>query len=110
MGQRMNEFFAMAPAEQQRRLDEMIDRMRQPRTPRPQSDVRDRRRDGQGRGNWANMTEAQRDERSKRRLDRSSATQRAQMTEFRRRLVACANSAASTISHPAADAAGGGGA
>jgi hypothetical protein len=90
MGQRMNEFFAMSPADQRRRLDEMIDRMRQPRTQRPQNatrDGRDARGAGQGRGNWANMTEAQRDERAKRRLDRSSATQRAQMTEFRRRLV-----------------------
>jgi hypothetical protein len=88
MGQRMTEFFAISPADQQRRLDEMIDRMRQPRPQRTQNVARDGRGAGQGRGNWANMTEAQRDERSKRRLDRSSATQRAQMTEFRRRLVA----------------------
>jgi hypothetical protein len=90
MGQRMTEFFAMSPADQQRRLDEMIDRMRQPRAPRSQNATRDGRDDrgaGQGRGNWANMSEAQRDARAKRRLDRTSATQRAQMTEFRRRLV-----------------------
>ena len=91
MGQRMTEFFAMSPVDQRRRLDEMIDRMRQPRAQRSQTagrDGRDRRGSGQGRGNWANMTEAQRDERAKRRLDRTSATQRAQMTEFRRRLIA----------------------
>jgi hypothetical protein len=87
MDQRMNEFFALSPVDQKRRLDEMIDRMRQPRPSRPQSDARGGRGDGQRRGNWANMSEAQRDERAKRRLDRSSATQRAQRTEFRRRLV-----------------------
>jgi hypothetical protein len=90
MGQRMTEFFAMSPVDQRRRLDEMIDRMRQPRAPRPQNAARNDRNDrgaGQSRGNWANMTESQRDARSKRRLDRTSATQRAQMTEFRRRLV-----------------------
>jgi hypothetical protein len=87
MEQRMSEFFAMSPADQRRRLDEMIDRMRQPRAPRAQNTTRDGRGAGQGRGNWANMSDAQRDERAKRRLDRSSATQRAQMTEFRRRLV-----------------------
>jgi hypothetical protein len=87
MGQRMTEFFAMSPVDQRQQLDEMIDRMRQPRPQRPQNAARDGRGAAPGRGNWANMTESQRDERSKRRLDRTSATQRAQMTEFRRRLV-----------------------
>lgn len=86
MEQRMNEFFAMPAADQQRRLDEMIDRMLRPREPSPQNLGRDRGGDGPGRGNWANWTEAQRDEHAKRRLDRTSATQRAQFTEFRRRL------------------------
>ena len=80
MEQRMDEFFAMSQADQQKRLDEMLDRMRQPRTgqrPNP---------GGGDRGGWANLTEAQRDERSKRRLDRTSPKIRAQFTEFRRRL------------------------
>jgi hypothetical protein len=52
----------------------------------------DRRRNDGGKGadrggrNWGNMTEAQRDERSKRRLDRSTPKMRAQFAEFRKRL------------------------
>jgi hypothetical protein len=88
MERRMNEFFAMAPAERQQRLDEIIDRMMQPRPSGTQTAGFTRRGDGQGRGNWANMTEAQRDERAKRRLDRTTATQRAQFSEFRRQLEA----------------------
>ena len=78
--QRMDEFFVMSPADQQQRLDEILDRMTQPRTDRQNGDGR------RGRGNWGNMTEAQRDERAKRRLDNTSPKLRAQFSEFRRRL------------------------
>jgi hypothetical protein len=87
MEQRMGEFFAMSPTDQRQRLDEVIDRMRARRGQRSANANGNRGGDRGGRGNWANMTDAQRDERAKRRLDRSSATQRAQFTEFRRRLV-----------------------
>jgi hypothetical protein len=96
MERRMNEFFAMPPQEQQKRLDEIIDRMTQPREGRPPGDGSragrgDGRRSGRGdggRGGWGNMTEAQRDERSKRRLDHTSPKMRAQFTEFRKKLEA----------------------
>jgi hypothetical protein len=89
---RMDEFFALPVADQQKRLDEILDRMQQWRQTRGQdggardASARDGRRDGRGRGGWQNMTEAQRDERSKRRLDRTSPKLRAQFSEFRRRL------------------------
>jgi hypothetical protein len=85
--ERMDEFFALPAAEQQKRLDEILDRMSRPREDRSQgADRGDRGRDSRGPGNWANMTEAQRDERSKRRLDQTSPKLRAQFSEFRRRL------------------------
>lgn len=89
--ERMNEFFALPPADQQKRLDEILDRMAQPRENRPRDanrggGGRDRVSDGRGRGNWGSMTEAQRDERSKRRLDQTSPKARAQFSEFRQRL------------------------
>jgi hypothetical protein len=87
--QRMGEFFAMSATAQRQRLDETIDRMRERRQQRSQNASSNRGGGGgdrRGRGDWANMTEAQRDARAKRRLDRTSATQRAQFTEFRRRL------------------------
>jgi hypothetical protein len=91
--QRMDEFFAMSPADQQRQLDEMLNRMIARRNERAldqnsRGQQRDgaRRSGGGERGNRAGMTEAQRDERSKRRLDRTSPKMRAQFAEFRRRL------------------------
>jgi hypothetical protein len=85
--QRMNEFFTLSAADQQKRLDDIINRMQQPRQDRGQDrgGRNGARRDG-ARGGWGNMTEAQRDERSKRRLDQTSPKMRAQFTEFRRRL------------------------
>lgn len=82
---RMDEFFAMSPADQQKRLDEILNRMNEPRQRPPEGARRDRNGSG-GRGGWGNMTEAQREERSKRRLDRTSPKIRAQFSEFRRRL------------------------
>jgi hypothetical protein len=80
--QRMDEFFAMTAAQQRQRLDEIIDRMSQPREQRSDRAGRGDR----GRGDWRNMTEAQRDERSKRRLDSTSPKARAQFAEFRKKL------------------------
>jgi hypothetical protein len=98
MERRMNAFFAMSPQEQQKRLDEIIDQMTRPREGRSQNggdragraDGGSERagRDDGGRGGWRNMTEAQRDERSKRRLDQTSPKMRAQFTEFRKKLEA----------------------
>lgn len=87
--ERLNDFFAMSPADQDKRLDEIIDRMSQPREGRQQNNGGNpgaRPGDGRGPGNWGNMTEAQRDERAKRRLDHTSPKMRAQFTEFRKRL------------------------
>jgi hypothetical protein len=86
---RMDEFFAMPAADQQRQLDEMLDRMATRRNSPPRANgqpwraVAGQQGDGGRRGN---MTDAQRDERAKRRLDRSSPKMRAQFAEFRRRL------------------------
>jgi hypothetical protein len=86
--ERMNEFFTLPRQQQQQRLDEILNRVaqrqNQPRQPR-QADRGDRGDRG-GRGGWQNMTEAQREERSKRRLDQTSPKMRAQFSEFRKRL------------------------
>jgi hypothetical protein len=86
--QRMDEFFAMAAPDQQRQLDEMLNRMAA-RGNQPAGANRPQRRSagprGEG-GGGRNMTDAQRDERAKRRLDHSSPKMRAQFAEFRRRL------------------------
>ncbi|MCI0334726.1 MAG: hypothetical protein L0228_16040 [Planctomycetes bacterium] len=87
--QRLNDFFAMSPADQQKRLDEIIDRMSLPREGRQPNNGGNPgagRGDGRGQGNWGSMTDAQRDERAKRRLDHTSPKMRAQFTEFRKRL------------------------
>ena len=77
--ERMNEFFAMPKADQQKRLDEIINRMNQ---------LSDNQRQGAntGRGSRAGMTEAQREERSKKRLDNTTPKTRAQFSEFRKAL------------------------
>jgi len=87
MEERMNEFFAMSPTDQQKRLDEILNRMSQPREDRSQNGGNQAGPgDGRGRGDWGSMTEGQRDERAKRRLDRTSPKMRAQFTEFRKKL------------------------
>lgn len=86
--QRMDAFFAMSKTDQQKRLDEIIDRMSQPRNNGRGNGERGPQAGRGDRGGWANMTEAQRDERSKRRLDRSSPKMRAQFSEFRKKLEA----------------------
>lgn len=77
--ERMNEFFALPKADQQKRLDEILNRMNQPRDTQ-------RRGANNGRGNRPSMTEAQREERSKRRLDSTTPKTRAQFTAFRKAL------------------------
>jgi hypothetical protein len=86
--QRMDEFFAMPRADQQKRLDDIINRMSQPRGNRNRGGQNggDGRGWGGDRGGRSSMTEAQREERSKRRLDGSTPKMRAQYAEFRRML------------------------
>lgn len=80
--QRMNEFFAMSKAEQQKRLDEILNRMTQPRN--GNQNARGNRNGGGPGGR--NMSEAQREERSKRRIENTDPKMRAQFSEFRRML------------------------
>ncbi len=80
--QRMNEFFAMSKADQQKRLDEILNRMAQPRSA---NQAARGNRNGGGPGG-RNMTEAQREERSKRRIENTDPKMRAQFSEFRRML------------------------
>jgi hypothetical protein len=83
--QRMDEFFALSPEDQQKRLDEIIDRMLERRKEREQNPQADgNRRGGGGRQGWQNMTDAQRDAARKQRLDRTSPELRAGFSEFRR--------------------------
>jgi hypothetical protein len=86
--QRMDEFFTLTASDQQRQLDEMLSRMSARRNQAPGANRQQRRSAGPGSdgGRGRNMTDAQRDERAKRRLDHSSPKMRAQFAEFRRRL------------------------
>lgn len=79
--QRMNEFFAMSKADQTKRLDEIINRSAQ-----QQKQNQGNNANRGGGGNRGNMSEAQREERSKRRLDSTSPRTRAQYAEFRKAL------------------------
>ena len=83
---RMDEFFKLPSEQQQQRLDEIIDRMEQRRQERAQNPNANRGGGGRGGDRDRNMTDAQRDQRRKERLDRSSPKMRAQFTEFGRRL------------------------
>lgn len=90
MNQRMDEYFTLSKTEQQKRLDEIINRMVQSRNSQQQrqnSGANGGRSNDNNRGDRnRNMTDAQREERSKRRLDRSTPKQRAQFAEFRKQL------------------------
>lgn len=81
--ERMDEYFKMTKAEQQKRLDEILDRI--VKSQNQQQANANQNQNGR-RGNRGNMTDAQREERSKSRLDRSTPKMRAQMDEFRRQL------------------------
>ncbi len=82
--QRMDEFFQLPPNQHRQRLDEMIDRMEQRIKERAQNPTANR--GDRGGGGGRNMTETQRDQRRKERLDRTNPKMRAQFTEFGRRL------------------------
>lgn len=81
--QRMDEFFQLPKAEQQKRLDEMIDRMQA-----RQNNGGGRGGPGGGPGGWGgrNMTEAQRDQRRKEMISRTDPKMRAQFDQFRQML------------------------
>ena len=81
--QRMNEFFAMSKADQTKRLDEIINRAV---AQQKQNHGQNANRGGNGGGNRGSTSEAQREERSKRRLDSTSPKMRAQYSEFRKML------------------------
>jgi uncharacterized membrane protein len=86
MQQRMDEFFAMSKAEQQKRLDDILNRAVAARnSPRQGNGQANRGNRGGNRGG-RNMTDAQREQRSKQRLDRTNPKMRAQFTEFRKQL------------------------
>ncbi len=76
--QRMNEFFAMSKADQTKRLDEIIDRMK--------ANTAGQNAGNRNGGNRAGMTDAQREQRSKQRIENSNPNTRAQSSEFRRML------------------------
>ena len=74
----MDEFFELSKVDQQKHLDEIINRMSQPRNNQRQNAGRN-----QNGGGRSSMTEGQREERSKRRLDSTSPRMRAQYAQFR---------------------------
>jgi hypothetical protein len=90
MQKRMNEFFAMSPADQKKRLDEIIDRNLKRQKER-QAQVAAGQggaggggaAGGGGRGGRQNMTDGQREQARKERLDNSSPMERAQGDKFR---------------------------
>ncbi len=85
--QRMDEFFAIPPAEQKKRLDDMINRMLERQKERAKNPNAGAQANNDGRrGNRPPMTESQRDQRAKQRLDRSTPQARAQRDEFRKML------------------------
>jgi len=84
--QRMDEFFAMSKADQQKRLDEILDRMVKSQQQQNNQGANNGQSATNGRNRRGNMTAAQREARSKQRLDRTSPKMRAQFAEFRKQL------------------------
>jgi hypothetical protein len=94
--QRMNEFFSMSKADQQKRLDEILNRMVETQKNAQSGGQALSGGQGQrgqnangnqgGRGNRSGMTDEQREERSKRRIENSDPTSRAQYSQFRKAL------------------------
>lgn len=82
MQQRMDEFFAVSKADQQKRLDDVLNRIVASRKSSQQGSGQANRGNRGGRS----TTDAQREQRSKQRLDRTTPTMRAQFTEFRKQL------------------------
>jgi len=83
--QRMDEFFKMSPDEQRQRLDQMIDRMLARQKERAQNPNVNANANGRGPGDRGrrNLTEDQRDQRSKERIARTDPKMRAQRDKFR---------------------------
>lgn len=85
--QRMDEYFAMSKADQQKRLDEILNRMVQSRNSQQQQNANGQGgRGANGNRGGRNMTDAERQQRSKQRLDNTTPKQRAQFAEFRKQL------------------------
>jgi hypothetical protein len=95
--QRMDEFFAMSKADQQKRLDEILNRMLDAQKnaqggalsgAQAQNGGQGQNAGGKGggRGNRAGMTDEQREERSKRRIENTDPKSRAQFAQFRKAL------------------------
>ncbi len=100
--QRMDEYFAMSKADQQKRLDEILDRIVKGRASQQQSATGANQQNAQqnqaknggpggsrgasGSRGPRDTSAAAREERSKRRLDRTTPAMRAQFTEFRKQL------------------------
>jgi hypothetical protein len=85
--QRMDEYFAMSKADQQKRLDEILNRMVQARNSQQQQNANGQgSRGASGNRGGRNMTDAERQQRSKQRLDNTTPKQRAQFAEFRKQL------------------------
>jgi len=82
--QRMDEFFALSREDQQKRLDEISDRMLERRKEREQNAQAGNNRGGNRGQRWQSMTDAQRDAARKQRLDRTTPEMRASFSEFRR--------------------------
>jgi hypothetical protein len=83
---RMNQFFAMTPADQKKRLDEMIDQMQKRQQQRAANGggagtagAGNNRNGGRG----ANQTDGQREQARKNRLDNTNPAERAQTDKFR---------------------------
>lgn len=83
--ERMNEFFALSPEEQTKRLDEIIDRMESWRKERSQGEGGGGSQDGRGgRGSqWQQMSQQQRDRKRQERLDQTTPEMRAKFDRFR---------------------------
>ena len=85
--QRMDEFFQLPPADQQERLDEIIDRIvARQQNPNANRGGGGGGGGGAGRGGWRNMTDSQRDQRRKEMLSRTDPQMRAHFDQFRQML------------------------
>lgn len=84
--QRMDEYFALSKTNQQKRLDEILNRMVQARNSPQRNAGGQANRGASGNRGGRNMSDAARQARSKQRLDGTTPKQRAQFAEFRRQL------------------------
>ena len=87
MQKRMTEFFAMSPADQNKRLDDIIDQMQKWQQRAANSGTGGGVRNGQGGGGWPggggrNMTDGAREQARKQFLDNSNPADRGMMDKF----------------------------